>query len=368
MLKRLSFCVVVGVVLNSSPVYAHHSFSATFTNETITVEGVVDEVKFSNPHVIVYFNVTDDKGKTTRWMTEGAAATLMRGRGWSKDTLNPGDYIRVTGNSSRNGSPMVSTGTLVFVDPVSGKVLGTPGGNAVSDVKVETSIPMQLADGHPNLTGAWVMGNNDGGRGGRGDGGRRGDDGPPDGATRGSGGGGQGRGRGGAIMPYTEEAAALQASFDPKDDPQVQCKPPGLVRQAVTTPHPVKITQYDDHVVIAYEEYGGVRTIYFDDRDLVGGEHTNLGQSIARYEGQKLIVETTHLLGNLTNPGGNALSDQTETVETYYRKEDVDGQSSLVMDVVVTDPGYLTAPWTSSWEKYYSAGYDFIEVDCQVPY
>ncbi len=87
-----------------------------------------------------------------------------------------------------------------------------------------------------------------------------------------------------------------------------------------------------------------MRTIYFDDRDLVGGEHSNFGQSISRYEGQELIIETTRLLANLTNPNGNAITDQTTTVETYYRNEDVDGASALVLEIVITDPGHLTEP------------------------
>jgi hypothetical protein len=356
MLKKLSVVFTLGAALSSAPAYSHHSFAATFTDDTITVEGVVEKVKFSNPHVIIYFDVTDEKGEVTSWVTEGSAATLLRRQGWDKNTVEKGDSIRVTGNSTRNGSPMVSTGTLVFIDPSSGEVIGVPGENSGEQEAVVTSTPMQLADGKPNLTGAW--GHN------------------PSGGRRGPGGGGAGgEGRGGPGGPesrlvgpaFNEVGAALQAKWDPKDDPQVQCKAPGLVRQAAFTPHPFKIEQYDDHVVISYEEYGSVRTIYFDDRDLKGGEHSNLGQSIARYEGQTLVVESTNLLANPTNPGGMYLSDQTTMVETYSRKEDVNGQSIIFLESVITDPGYLTEPWTITREKFFTGGYEFIEVDCEIP-
>ena len=336
--------LVLSLMLGITTAYAHHSFSATFTRDEITVEGYVDEYKFTNPHVTVYFNVADENGEVTRWMTEGGAANLKRRDGWTRESLVKGDYIRVSGNSSRNGLPMVSMSTLEFVDPNSGFVTGEPGDGGVAE-PVAYSTPLILADGRPNLSGAWTMAE------------RR----------RGAGGGRGGPGRDRAPLPYNEAAEALQAVYDPVNDPQVQCEDPGLVRQAGFTPHPARIEQYDDHVVISYEEYGGVRTIYFDDRDLEADDLSNLGRSIAHYDDQKLIVESTHLLGNLTSPQGNALSDQTTTVETYSRNEDVDGQSSLSMEMVVTDPGHLTESWALSWQKYYNDNYEFIEVDCQKP-
>ena len=361
MQKIMSLGLLTGLFLFTPAAIAHHSFSATFTDEIISVEGVVDRMSFSNPHVIVFFNVTDENGQQREWMSEGDAATLMRRQGWDANTLEQGDYIKVTGNSTRNGSPMVSMGSINFVDPRTGAVLGSPG----TDERVAEAtaqIPMLLADGRPNLSGAW-------GRGGGNQRPANAGDGPGDRGAAGPGGDGrEGReGRGGGLaMPYNEIGAALQAEFDPVNDPQVQCEPPGLVRQ-VGTPHPVRIEQFDDHVVISFEEYGGVRTIYFDDRDLVGGEHSHLGQSIARYEGETLVIETTHLRANLTNPGGNGLSDQTTTIETYSRLADANGSSGLNMEMVITDPGHLTEAWTRSWQKYYSADYEFIEVDCHKP-
>lgn len=342
--------LALGLILAASIAQAHHSFSATFTDEIISVEGVVDRMSFTNPHVIVYFNVTDENGQQQEWMSEGSAATLMRREGWDRDTLKKGDLIRVTGNSTRNGSPMVSMETVNFINPNTGMVEGSPG-TGVRAAYASAIVPMQLEDGRPNLSGAWARA----GRGGR----------PP--GAEGQPAGGPGRGAGGPAVPYNEVGAALQAQYDPLNDPQVQCEPPGVVRQAGFTPHPVRLQQFDDHVVISYEEYGGVRTIYFDDRDLVGGEHTHLGQSIARYEGQSLVVETTHLLGNLTGPQGNYVTDQTTTLETYTRLPDANGSSVLGMEMVITDPGHLTEPWIMSWQKSFTPNYDFIEVDCHKP-
>lgn len=340
----IKISLVLLMVAHTPLSHAHHSFAATFTDNMITVEGVVERYKFVNPHVMVYFNVVDENGLKTQWVTEGLSATTMLRRGWKRDSITVGDTIRVTGSSTRNGSPMVSTDSLEFIDPLTGTVIGSPGEEAAQSTATSTT-PMQRDDGHPNLSGAW----------------RRIIPGRPDDPT-------------GAF--FNEAGALLQAAFDPVNDPQVQCEPPGLVRQAAATPHPMKLTQYDDHVVLEYEEYGSVRTVYFDDRAVKneaqgdssqGDSLSHLGQSVARYEEQKLIIQTSGLLANLSGTNGNALSDQASTVETYYRNIDDKDGSSITMEMVITDPGHLTAPWTLNWQKYFVEGHQFIENDCEVP-
>lgn len=356
--KTIVLCSVITCV----PAQAHHSFSATFTDDVITVEGVVENFKFVNPHILTTFSVTDDNGVTTSWVSEGGSATAFRRRGWDGDTLNEGDFVRITGNSTRNGSPMVSMDTIVFVDPATGEVVGEPNQGDVADGDADiTSIAMTLADGRPNLSGNWTRANNNRARNGSGMGGAMA-------GMAGGMGGGPASPQGIAEEPiFTELGATLQAAFDPVNDPQVQCEPPGIVRQAGYTPHPVRLEQKEDHVVLSYEEYGSVRMVYFDDRNLVGGEHSSLGQSIAHYEGDTLVIESTHLTANLSGSGGYALSDEATTVETYRRLPDVDGRSMLRLDMIINDPLHLAESWSQAWIKGYTHGYEFIPVECEKP-
>ena len=331
------------------PVQAHHSFSATFTEEVITVEGVVNNVKFVNPHVTVYFDVTDENGEVTEWVAEADSATSLRRDGWERDTLKSGDYISITGNSTRNGSPMVSMEEINLVNPRTGASLGSPGSKEAAETAISySSVEMTLQDGRPNLSGTWFHHIPDAiaSRGKNGwPGGFLNDDEPQ----------------------YTAEGAALQAKFTTADDPQVQCVPPGLVRQAGHTPHPFTLQQFEDRIELVYEEYGGKRTVYFDDRDLVGGEVSRFGQSIARYEGDTLVIDTTHVEGALASPIGIALSDQTTTKEVFSRLPDENGTSMIVVLMTVEDPLRLTAPMDMYRYSYYVEDYEFTEVDCQVP-
>lgn len=320
---------------------AHHSFAASFVDEEIQTEGVVLEYIFKNPHVIMYLSVVDEEGEDVRWMVEGSAATSLRRAGWSTDTIDVGEYVRVTGSAGRSGKPMISLKKVEVLEPDTGVVLRTPSlerSNARSGGQGVT-LPARLADGRPNLTGAWI----------------------------------QGRGLPGfrdhRAPPFNEPGAALQAEFDPADDPQVACEPPGLVRQAGFTPHPVRITQNDDHVIIEYEEYAGRRVIYFDDRALRDGadELTPLGRSVARYDGDTLVIESSHMPENLTGIFGYRLSDQTTTVETYRREDDPELGPIVALEMIINDPGYLTESWEMAWKKVYAPVYDFIEVECHKP-
>ncbi len=334
--------VCLGLIFATSPAFAHHSFAASFTDEEIQTEGVVLNYVFRNPHVIIYLNVTDDSGEEERWMVEGGAATGLRKSGWSNDTIKRGEYLRVTGRAGRGGRPMIQMGLVEVLDPATRVVLRTPDTSrqyAAQAAGVVAAIPLQLADGRPNLTGAWVQGKGNPGF------------------------------RGHKLPPFNEAGAALQAQFDPANDPQVACEEPGLVRQAGFTPHPVRITQNDDHVIIEYEEYGGRRVIYFDDRDIRDGneELTRLGRSRARYDGATLVIESSHMPGNPTETAGHWLTDQTTTVETFRRDDDPEQGPMVAMKMIIEDPGHLTEAWEMNWKKLYMEDYTFIPVECHKP-
>ncbi len=339
--------VCLAVLLVAANASAHHNSTAAFTTNIIDVEGVVTEFSFTNPHVNFLFDVTDENGETTQWLAESSAANSLRRAGWTANTIEAGQFLRITGRETRDGSPMILIRDIIELNPSDGSLVRLVQGESDYREPVATApVSMELGDGRPNLTGAWTRGRV-GGMGGGMSGG------PP----------GQGN-----LPPFNELGAAMQADFDPVSDPASNCELPGLVRQTAFTPHPVRVTQNEDHVILEYEEYAGRRVIYLDDREPQNTGHTNLGHSVAYYEEDSLVIETTRLLGNYTSPRGHPLSDQVTTVETFRRMDDPGVGPALSMEMVITDPGHLAAPWIASWRKYYSPGYEFIEVDCRVTF
>ena len=80
----------------------HHSQSEYDLRGKVDVEGTVTEVQWRSPHAWIQMDVIDDKGQKVNWSFElPSPVTLMR-RGWTRDSLKPGDRIKVSGAPARN--------------------------------------------------------------------------------------------------------------------------------------------------------------------------------------------------------------------------------------------------------------------------
>ena len=103
--------VAAGLLLIVSGASAHHGGAAYDSSETITVTGAVTKFDFINPHVLIYIAVTNEDGDVVEWsgeLTTPIRLARMGGEGsvqWSKDILQPGDEITLSGNPARSGAP-----------------------------------------------------------------------------------------------------------------------------------------------------------------------------------------------------------------------------------------------------------------------
>ena len=121
-MKRVSSALAaVALLLSCSVAYAHHSFAMFDLAKDVTVEAVVKEVQFTNPHVWLQIMVPDGKGGQTEWSIESGAPGMMLRNGWKPSTLKPGDKVTLTMHPLKNGSP---GGSLVSVKVPDGRTLG----------------------------------------------------------------------------------------------------------------------------------------------------------------------------------------------------------------------------------------------------
>jgi hypothetical protein len=119
------------VLLAAAPASAHHSFAVFFDDHTIIqVTGNVTDFRFTNPHAIISISVKNAKGEIEPWRAETNAVTLLRRRGWTKDSLTVGETITVEGWRARDGSNYMRMRTVKRAD---GTVLGTPVTNQRAD-------------------------------------------------------------------------------------------------------------------------------------------------------------------------------------------------------------------------------------------
>jgi hypothetical protein len=109
--SRLAACA--GLCLSLSPaVWAHHSQSEYDLKGKVEVEGAVTKVEWRSPHAWIYVDVTSDKGETVNWSFElPSPVTLMR-RGWTRDSLKPGDRITVGGARAKNFPTIALANTI----------------------------------------------------------------------------------------------------------------------------------------------------------------------------------------------------------------------------------------------------------------
>jgi hypothetical protein len=101
--------VAIGLLMAAVPVMAHHSFSSEYdANKPVTLEGLVTKVEWQNPHVYFYINVKDASGKVTNWALEMGAPSGLQRQGWTRNTLQVGDQVKVEGTLARNGTPLAN--------------------------------------------------------------------------------------------------------------------------------------------------------------------------------------------------------------------------------------------------------------------
>ena len=98
-------------------VHGHHNASSHYVlSESATVEGVVTEFEMINPHARLHFKVPDGNGEAHPWLAEGNSHGILVRRGWTGDELRPGEFIRVTGRPSRDGSNIILWSEIVKED------------------------------------------------------------------------------------------------------------------------------------------------------------------------------------------------------------------------------------------------------------
>ena len=65
-------------------------------------------MEWQNPHARFYVDVTDETGKVTNWEFElGSPNGLMR-RGWTRNSLKPGDPVTIEGYLAKDGSKLAN--------------------------------------------------------------------------------------------------------------------------------------------------------------------------------------------------------------------------------------------------------------------
>ena len=112
-------CCVVFLVLFMIcvPVFAHHGNTAYDTSKVVVLKDAkVTQYVWANPHVIITFDVKDDKGNVQHWSAEAGTPQTVVLAGWSKTSVQKGDVITVYIFQAKTGNPVGRLNKIVLAD------------------------------------------------------------------------------------------------------------------------------------------------------------------------------------------------------------------------------------------------------------
>ena len=112
-----SAVVVVLMMGAAAVVLAHHSNSMFLVNKETTLEGTITAVALANPHSAFFLDakpVDEPDPPVKNWSVEAPNPRTLERLGWVRNTVKPGDKVRVTGFARRDGRAQ-----LLFVEMTS---------------------------------------------------------------------------------------------------------------------------------------------------------------------------------------------------------------------------------------------------------
>ena len=122
-MRKMSMAVL-GILLVSAPLLAHHGAAALDTGKEITLKGTVTEWTWSNPHCFLQFDAKDVTGTVRNWAVETQNPTAMTQRGFSRTAFKAGDEVTVTLEPVKNGQAIGRLLTVIL--PGGQKLIAAP--------------------------------------------------------------------------------------------------------------------------------------------------------------------------------------------------------------------------------------------------
>jgi hypothetical protein len=110
------FTLLVGLLVISVPLFAHHGGVAYDTGRKVTLKGTISNFEWTNPHSQVHLDVTDDKGNVAHWNFETQPPSILIHAGWHRDSLKPGDQVTLVATPAKNGSTIGLLSKVVLAD------------------------------------------------------------------------------------------------------------------------------------------------------------------------------------------------------------------------------------------------------------
>jgi len=102
---RISSALAVAIVLAAARLFAAHTIAGLYDpDKRTTLSGIVANVEWKQPHVVVHLDVKAGDGRVVQWTVESQAPIILQSHGLRPDMLRPGMQISSTVCLARDGS------------------------------------------------------------------------------------------------------------------------------------------------------------------------------------------------------------------------------------------------------------------------
>jgi hypothetical protein len=141
------------------------------------------------------------------------------------------------------------------------------------------------------------------------------------------------------LTPWGE--AKFKATNLQTNDPNLACLPLGLPRFMISVPYPMEVFQVPTRVIIVQEGPQTMRQIHMNREHPKDLDPTYSGDSIGKWEGDTLVVDTIGFNDKTWLDGGGLPHSEAMHLMERIRRMDHD---TLVDDLTIEDPKAYTKP------------------------
>ena len=323
---------------------AHHSTAEYDATATVEARGEVVSVLWRNPHVRFQVSTKAFDGNEQLWDVESADLTRLDRAGLPRELLNVGDTISFAGNPSTRTPRRMYVTNLLVADGREILLRGNVKPRFAQERAVSTDVTFA---GATNATGAgngffnkvlvpmregqapaWVR-----------------------------------------DPPLTAAARTGKAGYDEVvDDPVLGCVSPGMPRVMLRSgPYAIRFIERGTDLVLQNEWFEIDRLIHMDGREPpAAAPYTPLGYSAGRWDGEALVVTTTHIDWPYFELYGLVGVPQSRAMRIVERFTPREGGNAVRYDWTATDPAAFTAAVT--YENYatfrWQPSLQFLPYDC----
>jgi Family of unknown function (DUF6152) len=337
--------LLTGIVATGlgSPLSAHHSTAEYDAGTIVESRGEVVSVIWRNPHVRFQISTKAQDGNDQLWDIESADLTRLDRSGLPRDLLNVGDVVSFAGNPSTRTARRLYVTNLLVRDGREILLRGNVPARGPTARAVGTDVTFPGTTAAPGGSGFFdkVLVPTREGR-------------APEWVRN---------------PPLTAAARDGKAAYDEVvDDPVLGCVSPGMPRVMLRSgPYAVRFIQRGADLVLQNEWFEIDRLIHMDGREPPADQpYTPLGYSAGRWDGEALVVTTTHIDWPYFELYGLVGVPQTRAMRIVERFTPRDGGATVQYDYTATDPGAFTEPVT--YENYvtfrWQPSLEFLPYDC----